>query len=373
MADHKPHGPRPTEVGVIRRVGKDLRVRTTDKPLRSYRYSATHAKGRAPRSGDLVLFRPPEAGRRGKAQIAEVLGPPEAPGVDLRVVMARYRYVDRFPATVRRQQENLPRRIRPRDREDRVRFDDPAPVTIDGETAKDFDDAIAVEPLRGGGFRLYVHIADVAHFVQPDDDIDLEAQHRGTSVYFPGKVVPMLPETISNDLCSLRPNVERLVQSVIIDFDSRGKRKRVKFADGVIRSAGRLTYRQVSQVLAGGSKKDAGVPKKVVPMLKAADALRERLELQRQRRGSLDFDLPEPIVLLDVDGAVTGMTIEPRNSAHRMIEEFMIAANEAVADHFIRHGRHALFRIHEAPEEDRVARLRETVQSFGLKDVHLPP
>ena len=354
----------------MRRVGTTLRVRTTDKPPISFRLATKSTRGRQPRAGDWVLFRRTTAGRGGKAQLVEVLGPPESPGVDLRVVMARYRFSDRFPAAVRRLQDELPQRIRKRDRENRIRFDSPDPVTIDGETAKDFDDAIAVESIRGGGFRLFVHIADVTHFVQPQDAIDIEARRRGTSVYFPGKVVPMLPETLSNDLCSLRPGVERLVQSVVIDFDARGERRKVRMADGVIRSAARLTYSQVSQVLAGG--REVGVPARVVPMLQVADALRERLERQRQKRGSLDFDLPVPTVLLDVDGAVTGMTIEARNSAHRMIEEFMIAANEAVADYFVSRKRHALFRIHDVPEEDRVARLRETIHSLGMRNVKLP-
>jgi ribonuclease R len=184
-------------------------------------------------------------------------------------------------------------------------------VTIDGETARDFDDAIAVAALPRGGFRLWVHIADVAHFVPAGGEIDLEARRRGTSVYFPERVVPMLPEALSNELCSLRPGEDRLVQSVVLDFTAQGKLRGARFADGIIRSAARLTYTKVGALLDGG-KRGHGVPKQLVPMLLAANELRAALERRRHARGSIDFDLPEPEILLDVEGAMTGISIAPR-------------------------------------------------------------
>jgi ribonuclease R len=237
-------------------------------------------------------------------------------------------------------------------------------VTIDGETARDFDDAIAVAALPRGGFRLFVHIADVAHFVPPGGALDLEARRRGTSVYFPDRVVPMFPERLSNDLCSLRAERDRLVQTVILDFTARGVRRAVRFADGIIRSRARLTYTGVAALLAGDR---AAVPDAVAPMLRAADRLRAALEQRRIARGSIDFDLPEPQILLDVEGAMTGITVEPRNRAHRMIEEFMIAANEAVAEHLEGAGGPALYRIHERPDPDKLEALAAFARAFGLE------
>ncbi|NIM01058.1 MAG: VacB/RNase II family 3'-5' exoribonuclease, partial [Acidobacteria bacterium] len=244
--------------------------------------------------------------------------------------------------------------------------DDPAPVTIDGETAKDFDDAIAVIEKPRGGFRLWVHIADVAYFVEEDGLIDREARRRGTSVYFPGTVFPMLPPSLSDDLCSLRPGVDRLVQTVILDIDADGEPTKVRFADGVIRSAARLTYTQVADAIAGDPR-PKGIPKKVLPMIGAADRLRMALEERRRKRGSVDFDLPMPQILLDVEGVVTGITVEPRNAAHRLIEECMLIANEAVAAHLEDREWPTLYRVHEAPADDKVELLETFVSGFGVR------
>jgi ribonuclease R len=244
-------------------------------------------------------------------------------------------------------------------------LDDPPPVTIDGETAEDFDDAIAVAELPRGGFRLFVHIADVAQFVQEGERLDEEARRRGTSVYFPGRVLPMFPEKLSNDLCSLRPGVKRLVQSAILDFDREGAVTRVRFADGIIRSAARLTYTQVARVI-DGEKRVPGVPRRVTPMLLLADRLRRSLEQRRHERGSIDFDLPEPQILLDVEGVMTGITIEPRNRAHRLIEEFMLAANEAVAGFLDSKAGVCVYRVHEPPESTKLETLAHFVERFGV-------
>jgi ribonuclease R len=327
---------------------------------------AVGARGGA-HDGDAVAFevRPARGSRGGEAHVVEVLGSVDAPGVDTRVVAGRYGLALEMPEAVETEARTFGETVPEREFRRRERFDLPAPVTIDGETARDFDDAIAVRDLPHGGFRLYVHIADVAHYVHPGSVLDREAYRRGTSVYFPGTVLPMLPEPLSNGLCSLRPGEDRLVQSVVLDFDREGHPGKVRFADGVIRSKARLTYTQVGAVLEG-KKRGHGIPGDLVRMLRLADGLRAVLERRRRQRGSIDFDLPEPQILMDVEGVVTGVVVEPRNLAHRLIEEFMLAANEAVAGFLADNGVPCLYRVHEKPDAAKIELLAEFVRGFGL-------
>jgi ribonuclease R len=312
---------------------------------------------------EIEILRVPRPGRPAEGKILGILGGLDDPDTDVRIVARKHGLVSEVPAKVDAAGSKLPRRPSPADKARRRRFDNPAPVTIDGATARDFDDAIAVEPRVRGGFRLYVHIADVAHYVDVGGILDQEARHRGTSVYFPDRVFPMLPERLSNDLCSLRPGVDRLVQSVVLDLDAEGGPTRIRLADGVIRSAARLTYEQVAALLRGDEAH--GVPAKVVPMLRTADRLRALLEQRRARRGSIDFDLPQPQILLDVEGAMEGIALHPRNRAHRMIEEFMLVANEAVAGYLEERGARCLFRVHDPPDAVKLAQLAETLRGFG--------
>jgi ribonuclease R len=315
---------------------------------------------------EVEIVQPRVRGDAEAVKVLDVLGGLDDRGMDIRVVSRKYELIEKFPKDVLAAAKELPQRVPAAERERRTRFEDPAPITIDGETAKDFDDAIAVIEKPRGGFRLWVHIADVAHFIQPGEAIDREAQRRGTSVYFPGKVVPMLPPRISDDLCSLRPGVERLVQSVILDLDAKGEPTKVRFADGLIRSAARLTYTQVADAISGNPR-PKGVPAKILPMLYAADRLRMVLEERRRKRGSVDFDLPMPLILLDVEGMVTGITVEARNAAHRLIEECMLIANEAVATHLEEREWPTLYRIHEPPADDKVELLEAFVSGFGVQ------
>ena len=306
--------------------------------------------------------------RRLEARVVEVLGPLDAPGVDVEIV-ARKRGIRRtFPEPVRVAAAKIARDIPESELSKRERFLDPSPVTIDGETARDFDDAIAVEQAPHGGLRLYVHVADVGYYVAPGDAIDREAQARGTSVYFPDRVYPMVPQRLSDDLCSLRPGQDRLVQSVVIDVDRKGKVVKTRFADGVIRSAARLTYTQVASLLDGESRPE--IPSSVAAMLRRAETLRVLLERQRRARGSIDFDLPAPTILLDVEGVMTGIKVEPRNRAHRMIEEFMLAANEAVAAWLSDRKVPCLFRVHDPPDPEKVETLESFARSLGLTMKH---
>jgi len=306
--------------------------------------------------------------RRLEARVVEVLGPLDAPGVDVEIVARRRNIRRAFPEPVRVAAAKIQRDIPESELSKRERFVDPAPVTIDGETARDFDDAIAVAQGTNGGLRLFVHVADVSYYVAPGDAIDREAATRGTSVYFPDRVYPMVPQRLSDDLCSLRPGQDRLVQSVVIDVDRKGKVVATRFADGVIRSAARLTYTQVASLLDGTPHPE--IEPSVAAMLRRAETLRVLLERQRRARGSVDFDLPAPTILLDVEGAMTGIKVEPRNRAHRMIEEFMLAANEAVAGWLSAKRVPCLFRIHDAPDPEKVETLESFARSLGLTLKH---
>ena len=205
-------------------------------------------------------------------------------------------------------------------------------VTIDGETARDFDDAVWVDRLANGNYALHVHIADVSHYVRPGSPIDVEAELRGTSVYFPDRAVPMLPFELSTNICSLVPHEDRLVLSALLEIDHQGELVSQEFTPGVIRSAERMTYTKVHKLLEG----DVDLRDRYKPLVTRFELMQELaliLNRKRVRRGSIDFDLPEPLIEFDEWGAMVGVTRAPRNIAHRLIEEFMLAANEAVAAH----------------------------------------
>ncbi len=368
--DRAPRLPRPAKdslLGVFQIGPKGARVVPFDaadgEPL------PVPAAGRHGASAnDAVVVSVVRAGRHGvaEARVTEVLGPVDAPGVDVQVVARRHGLRQHFPEDVRIAAAKIERAIPAKEKARRERFNRVPVVTIDGETARDFDDAVSVEALPAGGFRLIVHVADVSYYVRPGDVIDREAQARGTSVYFPNRVYPMVPERLSDDLCSLRPGEDRLVQSAIIEFDKKGEVRQTHFADGIIRSDARLTYTQVADLLDGGGSPSV-MPAEVAAMLRSAEKLRQKLEGRRRARGSVDFDLPAPTILLDVEGAMTGIKIEPRNRAHRMIEEFMLAANEAVATWLSAHDVPALFRVHDDPDPLKIEAFQAFAASLGLQ------
>jgi ribonuclease R len=264
---------------------------------------------------------------------------------------------------VLQQAQEIPAVIAAGELEGRRDFRGYSVVTIDGETARDFDDAVWVDRLPNGNFALHVHIADVSHYVRPGTPIDAEARLRGTSVYFPDRAVPMLPFELSTNICSLNPQVDRLVMSALLEIDHQGEVVAQEFTRGVIRSAERMTYTNVHLVLEG----DAGLRDRYRPLLDRFELMRELaliLNRKRVRRGSIDFDLPEPLIEFDEWGAMTGVSRAPRNIAHRIIEEFMLAANEAVSGRLEDAGP-SLFRIHEKPEPKRVAEFEEVAATFG--------
>jgi ribonuclease R len=341
--------------------------------------AARRGRGRPARPSAETARRPPGPEEPpARVRVTELLGDPEAPGVDAEVVLRHHRIPRLFPPAALAEAAALPEEPRPEDLRGRVDLRSTTVVTIDGADARDFDDALSVEPLddaRGGpaggagagGWRLGVHIADVAHYVAAGASLDREAERRGTSVYFPGRVVPMLPEALSAGLCSLRPGVPRLTVSAWLEIDRGGRIRRRRFAESVIASARRLTYGEVTRLLEAGRPADARDYGPVLPLLRHLRDLMAALHRRRRERGSLDFDLPEGDVELDTDGTTVGVQPGERTVAHRIVEEAMIAANEAVAEALERAGGPALYRVHDPPAAADVETLAAALAGLGLE------
>jgi ribonuclease R len=309
----------------------------------------------------------PDARRVAHGVVAERLGFLGEPGVDIEIVLRSHGLPPRFPEPVVRASEEFPERVRDEDFLGRRDFRQRRIVTIDGETAKDFDDAVEVERTPSG-YRLGVHIADVSHYVAEATVLDEEARSRGTSVYFPGRVLPMLPERLSNGLCSLNPGVDRLVLSAILEVNTRGRVASSEFVKGVIRSRERMTYTEVARLLE--TRPNEQDRQRYGPLLEDFQTMGELAALlrrTRESRGSIDFDLPDADVVLDDVGLVVGIVPESRNSAHRLIEEFMLAANEAVAKKLLFAKQPAIYRVHDRPDPDRLVDLREVLETFGYE------
>ena len=306
----------------------------------------------------------PTPTRPARGRVLEVLGHEDDFGIDVEMVIRKHHLPRIFPERVL-DEARVVARLDAAEVAARRDFRDLPIVTIDGETARDFDDAVLVEhDTNTGNWRLQVHVADVAHYVRPGTALDLEARLRGNSVYFPDRAIPMLPQELSTDLCSLRPNEDRLVLSCLMDIDSSGNVTGYEVTEGVIRSARRMTYTQVHQILEGGAVLREQFAE-LVPAFERMKQLAEVLNRKRDRRGSIDFDLPEPIIEFDKFGAMTSVTRSERNWAHRLIEEFMLAANESVASWIENLGVASLYRIHEKPEARRVVEFEETAAAFG--------
>ena len=305
-----------------------------------------------------------EEGERPVGRIIEVLGLPGDFGIDVEILIRSHHIPHRFPEEVLEQARLIPGPIPQTEFARRRDFRELDIVTIDGETARDFDDAVWVEPLDNGHWALQVHIADVGHYVRPGSPIDREAALRGTSVYFPDRAVPMLPVELSTDQCSLRPHEDRLVLSALLEIDAQGDVIAQEFVRGVIRSAERMTYTAVHGVLQGDPELLERY-ERLVQRFQWMEDLALILNRKRVRRGSIDFDLPEPLLEFNEFGEMTGVTRAPRNIAHRIIEEFMLAANEAVASHLEALEVPTIFRIHERPDPKRVLEFEEIAAHFG--------
>jgi ribonuclease R len=304
-----------------------------------------------------TLTRPP-IGR-----VIEVLGDPDDFGVDVEMMIRKHQLPRIFPEKVLAEARavahlDISEVSRRRD------FRNLAIVTIDGETAKDFDDAVLVTERPGGGYQLQVHIADVAEYVRAGTDLDLEARLRGTSVYFPDRAIPMLPQELSTGICSLRPGEDRLVLSCLIDLDAAGRIESYQIGEGVIRSAARMTYTEVHKILEGDEETRARYAG-LVPDFERMRKLAGLMNRRREERSSIDFDLPEPVIEFDEQGQMRGVTKSERTWANRLIEEFMLAANECVATWLEDLGVPSLYRIHEKPEARRVVQFEELAAAFG--------
>ncbi|NOR10940.1 MAG: ribonuclease R [Desulfovibrionaceae bacterium] len=297
-------------------------------------------------------------------RIVEVLGNPDDLNVQMQIVVRREGLPRTFSPEVLNEANQLT--VPATATGDRTDLRDILHVTIDGETARDFDDAVSVIKTRNG-YRLYVSIADVSHYVKPGSPIDKEAYQRGTSVYFPTGVLPMLPEQLSNEICSLKPNENRYTFTCILDFDRSGKVHRTKFCKSIIQSQHRLTYTLVCQILEDRDAEARRQHKSLLTPLKWMGELATQLEKQRLDRGSIGLEIPESIVELDKDeNSVVSIHKSERNQAHKIIEEFMLAANEAVAATFVKQRHPAIFRIHEAPDTMKAMELSRLLHSFGF-------
>ena len=327
-------------------------------------------KNRPARVGDKVVVRLEEWQSRHvnpEGEIIEILGSATAPGIDMLSIIRKYGLPTEFPKTVLDQANRIPKTVEQRMIDGREDLRDKFIVTIDPDDARDFDDAIDVERIGNQGWRLGVHIADVSAYVTPDSALDREARRRGNSVYLPDRVIPMLPERLSNGVCSLNPEVDRLTFSVFIEFDKNGRAKSGRFARTVIRSAKRLTYKEAYELLRkpeSGNRRDQG---EIAERLQTAWQLASLLRRRRFEHGSLDLDFPEVKVYVDPNGKPIRLERVENDESHQLIEEFMLAANEAVARELRQRSIPTIYRVHEDPDPEKLGEYREFILSFGYK------
>ena len=299
-------------------------------------------------------------------EVAKVLGNPASVAVQTELVVDKFSLVNTFSPEAEKDSLTAKPTPGPEEREDLREL---LHITIDGEDAKDFDDAVCVEKKRNG-FCLWVSIADVGAYVRPGSRLDLEAYERGTSVYFPGTVIPMLPENLSNNLCSLLPNKDRLAVTVVLDFDRSANLKHKRILRSIIRSSQRFTYDIVKDIIIEKHPAMRKAHKAFLTPLKWASELARALRAKRMERGSIRFSIPEAAISLNPDGTVKSITKTETHFAHQMIEEFMLAANEAVADTFIEAARKTLFRVHEKPDPEKVSDFVQFAATLGFTLSH---
>jgi ribonuclease R len=301
-----------------------------------------------------------------EAQIVNIMGDPNDPEVQAQSIIFRFGLSASFPADVEREAKESSYNLSPQDLAERTDLREFPIVTIDGENARDFDDAVYVRK-QGEIYELYVSIADVAHYVAADTALDQEAYARSTSVYFPDRAIPMLPEALSNGICSLKPNEDRLTKTVCIEISAKGDVIRSRFFNSVIRSHERMTYTDVRRILLDHDPECLERYSALVDEFKRMEELALLLYERRRARGNLDFDLPEAEIILDLQGLPDNIVRAERNIAHRMIEEFMIAANEAVARHLTEKDFPILYRVHEGPDQDALETLAPFLLSLGYR------
>lgn len=320
------------------------------------------------RAGDVVVAEVGGVsadGRSARGRVVEVLGRPGDPGLDVAMMLRRHGLPHVFPAPVTVESEAIPAAVREQDVAGRLDLRDVPTVTIDGETARDFDDAITIEPLGERGWLLGVHIADVGHYVRHGSALDEEARLRGTSVYFPDRAVPMLPERLSNGICSLKPRVDRLALSARMTIDTGGCVTDYWLGPTVIRSDERMTYDAVHELLTVPDGPAAERYAALAPRFREMERLARALVARRESEGAIDFDLPQAVVEHDVSGRVLDIRRAARTIAHRIVEQFMLTANETVARHLTTIGMPMIYRIHEQPDPRKVDEFVATARAFG--------
>ena len=321
------------------------------------------------KSGQVVVAEivlQPAANREAIARVKEVLGSATDSGIEIEIALRKHALPFEFSMDAQRQAKRLPTEVRAADRKDRVDLTALPLVTIDGETAKDFDDAVYCERKRKN-FRLVVAIADVSHYVRDGDPIDLDARERGTSVYFPRRVIPMLPEELSNELCSLKADVERLCMVCDMEVTAAGAIKGYTFYPAVMHSRARLTYTQVWEWLDAPANATTPQARALLPQLQNLYALYHALAAARGRRGAIDFDTVELALEFDEHGKITRIVPAPRNDAHKLIEECMLAANVCTAQFLAEHRHAVLYRVHEGPPPDKLVALRDFLKTSALQ------
>src|SRR5512143_31334 len=320
------------------------------------------------RHGDIVsaeIIAYPMRGRPPEGRIVRVIGKAGDPGIDSEMIIEQYELPVQFSLAALRESAEIPQEVSAAVRRNRRDLRDLPTVTIDGEKARDFDDAISLEKIKSG-YRLWVHIADVAHYVKEGTILDQEAYQRGTSVYLPDRAIPMLPTPLSNGICSLNPNVDRLTLTCEMDISPTGDIMRYDIYERVINSNERMTYTAVREILVD---RDPAQRKRYSARLKEFELMEELMDIlrsKRAKRGSIDFDLPEPEIVLDLQGRMTDIIRAERNMAHQIIEEFMLAANETVAGHIENKEAPFLYRIHEEPAEEKLTDLAEFLATLGI-------
>jgi ribonuclease R len=312
---------------------------------------------------DVEITNWPTPTRPAAGRVIQILGDPDDFGVDVEMMIRKHQLPRVFPESVLAEAQSVAH-LDQDEVAQRRDFRGLPIVTIDGETARDFDDAVMVTERADGGYELQVHIADVAEYVRPATDLDLEARLRGTSVYFPDRAIPMLPQELSTDICSLRPGEDRLVLSCVMQLDAAGSIESYEIVEGVIRSAARMTYTSVHAILEGDAEVRAQYAE-LTPEFERMQKLAVLMNRRREERGSIDFDLPEPVIEFDEQGQMRGVTKSERTWANRLIEEFMLAANECVATWLEDMGVPSLYRIHKKPDPRRVVQFEELAASFG--------
>jgi len=347
------------------------RVPSPKAPARESRHRVIGKEARRSQATDLEgmvvdveIIGWPSGTQNARGKVIEILGYEDDFGVDVEIMIRKHHIPHIFPGEVLEAAESFTAVLDRRQVARRKDFRDLPIVTIDGETARDFDDAVLVRKLENGNYQLQVHIADVANYVTEGSAIDAEARLRGTSVYFPDRAVPMLPLELSTDLCSLRPQLDRLVLSCVMEIDHAGEMVSYELGEGVIRSASRMTYNEVQAILDG----DSGMRKQYAHLASEFHRMEELAKIlnrKRVKRGSIDFDMPEPVIEFDAAGLMRGVTRSERKFSHRIIEEFMLAANECVAQYLENHGIGTLYRIHEKPEARKVYDFELLAAAFG--------